>query len=208
MTEPILSDRFNDALGYAERLHRHQTRKGNAIPYVAHLLAVSAMALESGADEDVAIAALLHDAVEDQGGIETLEEIRGRFGDRVARIVAACSDSTATDPKAKAPWRDRKEAYLAHLAHADLDIARVTAADKLHNSSAILRDLRRHGPETMKRFGSSPAAILWYHAAVAAALAPHRNDAPIDEIEAVCEKIAELLGLDLKAVMASKGNAG
>ena len=107
-----LSARFEDALAYAAHLHAGQPRKDTAIPYVAHLLAVCSLVLEDGGDEDEAIAALLHDGPEDAGGHETLEEIRRRFGDRVADIVADCSDTFETP---KPPWRERKEAYLAHL---------------------------------------------------------------------------------------------
>jgi (p)ppGpp synthase/HD superfamily hydrolase len=147
----MLTDRFAEALTYAERLHRKQTRKGNDIPYVAHLMAVSATVLEWGGDEDIAIAALLHDAVEDQGGVDTLREIEARFGGRVAGIVMGCTDSTSSDLAAKAPWEERKRHHVAELAQASPDIALVTAADKLHNLTAMIRDVRKHGPATMRR---------------------------------------------------------
>ena len=117
----ILTDRFDRALLYATHVHGGQVRKGTSTPYVAHLLAVSATVLEYGGDEDLAIAALLHDSVEDQGGKARLEDVRNRFGDRVARVVAACSDSLADTAKGerKADWQKRKEAYLAHLDTAD-----------------------------------------------------------------------------------------
>src|SRR5574338_1076604 len=128
MSPPLLGARFDDALVFAARLHRRQIRKGTRIPYIAHLLAVTALVVEDGGDEDQAIAALLHDSVEDQGGLATLEEIRQRFGERVAGIVLACSDST-TSPRP--PWRERKENYLAHLKHAPPDALRVSLADKV-----------------------------------------------------------------------------
>ena len=109
-----LTERFQSALAFATELHRHQRRKGTKIPYVSHLLGVASIALEIGADEDQAIAALLHDAVEDQGGVPCLDEIRERFGDRVASIVADCTDA---DTEPKPPWRARKEAYIASLSH-------------------------------------------------------------------------------------------
>ena len=112
----MLTERFSEALVLAEGLHRRQTRKGNAIPYVAHLMAVAATVLEWGGDEDTAIAALLHDAVEDQGGDDTADLIRARFGDRVADLVLHCTDSTTADPAAKRPWLERKAAYLDRLA--------------------------------------------------------------------------------------------
>jgi (p)ppGpp synthase/HD superfamily hydrolase len=157
-----LTERFAQALAYAERLHRTQTRKGNDIPYVAHLLAVCATVLEHGGDEDVAIAALLHDAVEDQGGLETQSAIEAKFGSSVARIIAACTDSTSADPATKAPWEERKRRHIAKLATVDADVALVTAADKLHNLTAIIRDVRREGPGTLSRFNAKPDQQLWY----------------------------------------------
>jgi GTP pyrophosphokinase len=139
----VLTDRFDRALLYATHVHGGQVRKGTSTPYVAHLLAVAATVLEYGGDEDLAIAALLHDSVEDQGGKARLEDVRNRFGDGVARIVEACSDSIADTGKGerKSHWRERKEAYLAHLRTADEDILWVSLADKVHNARTILRDL-------------------------------------------------------------------
>src|ERR1039458_4837655 len=122
---PFLTWRFDTALQFASGLHHQQPRKGVPIPYVAHLISVCALVLEAGGDEDQAIAALLHDAVEDQGGIPTLETIRHMFGDRVAHIVESCSDSTATDPTEKPPWRERKVKYLEHLRTANEDSLKV-----------------------------------------------------------------------------------
>jgi (p)ppGpp synthase/HD superfamily hydrolase len=164
------TDRFADALTFAEGLHRAQTRKGNDIPYTAHLMAVCATALEWGADEDTAIAALLHDAAEDQGGIQTLKAIDRRFGERVARIVAACTDSLSADPAQKAPWLERKREHIAKLGDAVVAVALVTAADKLHNLTAMIRDVRQYGPGTLARFNASPDRILWYFTAIAQAL--------------------------------------
>src|ERR1051325_6799957 len=125
---------------YAARLHREQTRKGTEIPYVSHLLAVSALILEHGGDEDQAIAGLLHDAAEDQGGQARLAEIESMFGPGVSRIVADCTDSW-TDPKP--PFRERKEAYLAHLPQKPQRSLLVSLADKTHNATAILFDFHR-----------------------------------------------------------------
>src|SRR6266478_1685727 len=140
----ILTDRFDRALLYASHVHGGQVRKGTSTPYVAHLLAVAATVLEYGGDEDLAIAALLHDSVEDQGGKGRLEDVRNRFGEGVARIVKSCSDSLADTGKGerKAHWRERKDAYLARLRTADEDILWVSLADKVHNARTILRDLR------------------------------------------------------------------
>jgi (p)ppGpp synthase/HD superfamily hydrolase len=187
-----LTDRFADALGYAENLHRNQTRKGNDIPYVAHLMAVAATVLEWGGDEDTAIAALLHDAVEDQGGLATAEAIRKRYGDRVADLVLACTDSVSDDPAVKRPWEERKQAYIAKLARVDRDVALITAADKLHNLTAIVRDVKAYGPQTLGRF-NAPDRLLWYYTSVIAALAPHEDAARLSELRARADELAALL---------------
>jgi (p)ppGpp synthase/HD superfamily hydrolase len=189
----MLTDRFSDALTFAEQLHRRQTRKGNDIPYVAHLMAVTATVLEWGADEDTAIAALLHDAVEDQGGDATAELIRVRFGDRVTDLVLHCTDSASADPTQKRPWQERKDAYLQRLAHADQPAALITAADKLHNITATLRDVREHGPQTLARF-NAPGRVLWYYRAVADALEPHAGRVPVAELRAAVEELERLVG--------------
>jgi len=194
----MLTVRFAAALAYAEHLHRTQTRKGNDVPYIAHLMAVCATVLEWGGDEDAAIAALLHDAVEDQGGLETLAVIRDRFGDRVANIVAACSDSTSTDSTQKAPWCERKQRHVAHLHGADRDVALVTAADKLHNLNAQIRDVRRHGPGTMARFNADPDRIIWFNTAITEAIAAHRDTVPVAEMEAATATLAGLLGVSIE----------
>jgi GTP pyrophosphokinase len=155
-----LGPRFRKALGSAADLHGDQARKGGRIPYVAHLLAVTAIVLENGGDEDLAIAALLHDAVEDQGGAPTLAEIRADFGDRVADIVEACSD---TDEIPKPPWRKRKEAYLAHLQDSAPDVLLVSLADKLHNARSLLMDYRAVGPDLWERFNAGRDGQLWYY---------------------------------------------
>jgi (p)ppGpp synthase/HD superfamily hydrolase len=164
----LLTDRFGEALVYAERAHRAQTRKGTTIPYVAHLLAVASLVLEHGGGEDQAIAALLHDVVEDQGGAAAAAEIRARFGDRVADIVLACTDTEATP---KPPWRARKEAYVASVAGKSDDAILVTAADKLHNASAILEDYRVLGEALWPRFTGGRDGTLWYYRALADAIA-------------------------------------
>ena len=184
----MLSDRFADALTFAETLHRRQRRKGNDIPYVAHLLAVTATVLEWGGDEDTAIAALLHDAVEDQGGMETATAIRSRFGDRVADLVLHCTDSVTADPGEKLPWLDRKTAYPARLGGAGA--ALITAADKLHNLTATIRDVRAHGRQTLDRF-NDPDRIVWYYQSVVEALSHH--DMPlVAELSARADEMAAL----------------
>lgn len=159
-----LTERFDSALAYASALHRAQTRKESGVPYVSHLLAVCALVLESAdADgEDVAIAALLHDAMEDQG--VSRDDLAARFGDRVAGIVAECTDTTE---RPKPPWRPRKERYLVHLESASRDALVVTAADKLHNCRATVADLRAAGPDVWSRFNAGGDEQVWYYRAVA-----------------------------------------
>jgi (p)ppGpp synthase/HD superfamily hydrolase len=159
--------RFCEALEYAVQLHAPQRRKGSDTPYIAHLLSVTAIVLEHGASEDEAIAALLHDAVEDQGGAPVREEIRRRFGPTVAAIVDGCSDSE-TIPKP--PWRERKEKFLAQLPTAGSSVHLVAAADKLHNARALVDDYRELGESLWDRFSGGRAGTLWYYRAVADAL--------------------------------------
>lgn len=167
----ILTDRFDRALLYATHVHGGQVRKGTSTPYVAHLLAVSATVLEYGGEEDLAIAALLHDSVEDQGGRARLEDVRNRFGERVADVVAACSDSLADTAKGerKMDWQKRKEDYLSLLDTAGEDVLRVSLADKVHNARAILRDLRKPdvGNSIWSRFSQPREKTLWYYRALA-----------------------------------------
>ena len=161
------TERFASALAYAYQVHAGQRRKGTGIPYIAHILGVTAIAMEYGADEDQAIGALLHDAAEDGGGEATLAEIRARFGDAVADIVLGCSDSLVEDPEDKLPWQERKENYLAHLENASESVLLVSAADKLHNVRSIVRDHHEHGEEIWNRFQGRRDGTLWYYETVA-----------------------------------------
>ena len=157
-----LSPQFEAALSFAAALHRTQLRKASSIPYVAHLLAVASLVIEHGGDEDEVIAALLHDAIEDQGGTAVGADIRRQFGDRVAEIVLACSDSV-TMPKP--PWRERKQAHLAHVAGAAPGVKLVVAADKLHNARSLLVEHRRLGEALWTHFRGQKAGTLWYYRA-------------------------------------------
>ena len=159
----IVTSRFTEALEYARAHHAQDVRKGTRIPYLSHLLAVSALVLEHGGDETAAIAALLHDVVEDGGGVRALAEIDERFGSDVAAIVEGCSDTTA---KHKEDWTLRKTRYLRHLETAAPGVLLVSAADKLHNARSILADLRELGDELWERFNSSPRQQLWYYGAL------------------------------------------
>jgi GTP pyrophosphokinase len=163
-----LSARFGEALAYAFELHANQHRKGSDVPYVAHLLSVAALVLEHGGSEDEAIAALLHDAVEDQGGAATSQAIDQCFGPEVAAIVEGCSDATGMP---KPPWRERKESFVTRLATARPAVHLVCAADKLHNARSLVDDYREQGEELWQRFSGGRTGTLWYYRAVAEALA-------------------------------------
>jgi (p)ppGpp synthase/HD superfamily hydrolase len=186
----VLTDRFDRALMYATHVHGGQVRKGTSTPYVAHLLAVAATVLEYGGDEDLAVAALLHDSVEDQGGKARLDDVGNRFGAGVARIVEACSDSLADTGKGerKAHWRERKEAYLAHLRSADEDTLWVSLADKVHNARTILRDLRKPdiGEKVWARFNVPMDDTLWYYRSLA---------------DIFCERLSNQLSSELREIV-------
>jgi (p)ppGpp synthase/HD superfamily hydrolase len=186
-----LGARFQRALSYAARLHATQVRKGTTRPYVAHLLGVTSTVLTHGGDEDEAIAALLHDAVEDQGGKPRLREIRRKFGERVARIVEGCTDAD-TDPKP--PWLERKKKYLQHLRDADSSIRLVSAADKLYNAREILSDLRTHRDSVWSRFKGGKEGTLWYYDEVAKIL---RTGELVEELDRV---VAELRSAALECL--------
>ena len=188
-----VSPRFREALGYAAELHAEQYRKGSDTPYLAHLLSVAALAMEHGANEDEAIAALLHDGPEDQGGTATLERIRSRFGDNVARIVDACTD-TYEEPKPL--WRDRKEAYLAQLPGADGSVLLVSVCDKLHNTRSILADLRMCGPSVWDRFKSKKDGTLWYYRTLVGIFNKTGPKPLAAELERVVCEIESLAGED------------
>jgi (p)ppGpp synthase/HD superfamily hydrolase len=182
-----LSEQFVDALAYATELHNGQTRKGTDIPYISHLLAVCGLVLEHGGGETEAMAALLHDGPEDRGGEATLAQIRERYGDAVADIVAACSDTFETP---KPPWKARKEAYIAAIALKSAGARLVSAADKLHNARAILADLRVHGPALWDRFNAGGEDVLWYYRSLCDAFAGHGETALIDGLRRTVDAIA------------------
>jgi len=173
MHQGPLGPRFKEALAWTIELHDTQPRKGSKIPYAAHLLSVAALVLEGGGDEDQAIAGLLHDAAEDQGGQRILDEIRTRFGDRVARIVHGCTDSFGEDPRRKPEWRTRKEAHVRELETADADLRLVYTADKIHNMRDTLSGLHRdfaHGGDgsaVWALFRKPAEDTLWYYRSMA-----------------------------------------
>ena len=186
----MLSERFTDALTFATQLHARQTRKGSEVPYIAHLLGVASTVLEHGANEDEAIAALLHDAIEDQGGATTREEIRRRFGDTVTEIVDGCTDSDTTP---KPPWRQRKEAYIAHIPTASASVLLVSAADKLYNARSVLNDYRLIGDAVWQRFQGGKNGSLWYYRAVVDALRSTGSSPLFDELERVVSELERLV---------------
>ena len=181
--------KLEEALGYAARVHRDQVRKGSSVPYVTHLLAVAAIVGENGGTEEEVIAALLHDAPEDRGGEARLAEIRERFGDEVADIVAGNTD-TFEDPKP--PWRERKEAYVAHVAHAPRSVRLVSAADKLHNARSVLADLRSLGEDLWPRFNGGKEGTLWYYRALVEAFEAAGSNPIVEELDRVVGELERL----------------
>ena len=187
-----LTPRFDEALCWARELHADQERKGSGIPYLAHLLSVAARVLETGGDEDQAIAGLLHDGPEDCGGRVILQQVEERFGERVAGIVAACTDTFDTP---KPPWRERKERYLHHLVtDVPAEALLVSLADKVHNAGAILADYREIGEELWSRFAGGKDGTLWYYRALLQAYR-RRADAPTGPVNDLERTLAELQGL-------------
>jgi (p)ppGpp synthase/HD superfamily hydrolase len=160
---PALGVRLQRAFRYAAEKHAGQTRKQTAVPYLSHLMAVASLVLEAGGDEEMAIAALLHDVVEDCGGMPRLREVRKLFGRRVAHIVEGCTDSFG-EPKAE--WVERKKDYLREVTHADAETRLVSASDKLHNVRTILADYRKDGEAIWARFSGKKEGTLWYYRAL------------------------------------------
>jgi (p)ppGpp synthase/HD superfamily hydrolase len=194
----MLGPRFEDAVSYAARAHASQVRKGSGVPYIAHLLGVAALVLEDGGGEDEAVAALLHDAVEDQGGPTRLEDIRRRFGERVATIVEGCSDAIPEPGQPKRDWWDRKCAHLDHLVHADGDLAapllRVSMADKLSNLRATVRDAGLGGDGFWSVFRHGAAGQLWYYGRMNDIFRARCPDSTmLPELEALLAQLAEVV---------------
>lgn len=190
---PILTDRFEAALVYALEKHRHQLRKSTQIPYMSHVLQVAGIVIEHGGSEDEAIAALLHDVIEDQGGAGIRDEIEGRFGAAVLRIVAACSD---TDTIPKPPWRERKERHLAHLRLADPPVLLVSAADKLHNGRSIVADHAVEGERLWERFNAVKNDIGWYYFEFRNVVRGRVDQRLYSELNQVVRRVKEITGYD------------
>ena len=188
-----LTERFSQALVLAHRLHKGQYRKRTGVPYLAHLLAVASLVLEAGGSETEAMAALLHDAAEDQGGEPTLLEIEGQFGPRIAAIVRSCSDTLETP---KPPWEPRKRAHLEKLRSCDASTLLVVAADKLHNARDTLESLRREGPEVWERFHASREQSLWFYRSVEEVLRATEDD----RVSELCQRLTEVIDALERAV--------
>jgi len=191
--KPIkLGPRFHRAFLFAAEKHAGQARKASTIPYIAHLMGVASLVLEFGGDEDLAIAALLHDVVEDCGGIPMLKEVRRRFGSRVAKIVDGCTDSNT---KPKPPWRERKENYLKHLKKADVGTRLVSAADKLNNVRSILSDHREVGEAIWDRFNGGRDGTLWYYRALLEEFLRRKPNRLTKELEIAIRELESRAGL-------------
>lgn len=184
------SQRVDEAFLFAHACHREQVRKGTGIPYLTHLMAVAALVGEFGGSENQVIAALLHDAPEDQGGEATLARIRDEFGDEVAALVDACTDAY-TQPKP--PWRPRKEAFVKRLSSAPEGARLIVAADKLHNMESMTREFAAVGPALWERFTASPAESLWYHATVASTLREGWEHPILDALHAALGRFEEMV---------------
>ena len=186
----VLTQRFVDAVAFAVDAHGPQTRKGGDIPYVSHLLGVASLVLEAGGDEDMAIAGLLHDTIEDTD--VNAEGIEARFGRRVAGIVVGCTDSFE---KPKLDWRVRKERYIAHLAdeRTSQDVLTVSAADKLHNARSMLADHRNLGDEVARRFNAGPTDQIWYYETVSAILQRRLPSPLTSELRRTVDQLRQVL---------------
>jgi (p)ppGpp synthase/HD superfamily hydrolase len=174
------SKRFVTALCYAAGLHAKQFRKRTGRPYIGHLLGVTSIVIEYGGDEEMAIAALLHDAAEDQGGRPRLREIRRKFGNRVAHIVDGCTDSFTLP---KAPWMERKRAYVARVASESAEVRLVSAADKLANVSETLHDVRTQGQGVFQRFAGHKEGTLWYYRQLVRVFRKAGNNPLVEELD-------------------------
>ncbi len=186
-----LTGRFDEAVLYAREVHAGQMRKGTSAPYIAHLLGVASIVLDDGGSEDEAIAALLHDAAEDHGGRDRLEDIRARFGDTVARIVEDCTDSWEIPKK---PWAERKHAYVQHARTLPPSSLRVSAADKVHNTYAILRDLRNDGESIWTRFNAGADDVISYYQSLVRSYREAGGGKLVDELARIVRGIEREMG--------------
>jgi (p)ppGpp synthase/HD superfamily hydrolase len=188
---PILTRRYDDAVAYAHGVHATQTRKVTGAPYLGHLLGVSSIVIDDGGTEDEAIAGLLHDAAEDHGGRERLEEIRRKFGDAVAKVVEDCTDSWTTP---KQPWLERKRKYIDHARTLSPSSLRVSAADKVHNAYAILRGLRIAGEQVWDAFNAGPDDVLAYYQGLVRSYREAGGGHLVEELDRIVRGIEREMG--------------
>lgn len=184
-----LTKRFAEALVYANDLHREQARKGSGVPYISHLLAVCALTLEYGGGEDEAIAALLHDAIEDQGGAAARAEILRRFGPRVTEIVEGCSEA---EHWPMPPWRERREEFVKQVRAASAPVRLVSACDKVHNARSLVMDYRIYGEDLWRRFTGGRDGTLWYYRAMVEALSASGTSPVVEELNRVVTELERI----------------
>jgi (p)ppGpp synthase/HD superfamily hydrolase len=201
---PRLGPRLQRAFRYAAEKHEGQTRKQTAVPYLSHLMAVASLVLEAGGDEDMAVAALLHDVVEDCGGMPRLREVRKQFGPRVASIVEGCTDSFG-EPKRE--WAERKKDYLREVKHADADTRLVSASDKLHNVRTILSDYRQHGEAIWARFSGKKEGTLWYYRALSDEYQRRNRNRITRELALVVAELERVVGKESRENLVNKAAA-
>ena len=191
-----LGPRFIRAFEFAARKHAGQARKATTVPYIAHVMGVASLVLEYGGDEDLAIAALLHDVVEDCGGAPVLREIRRKFGQRVANIVDGCTDSYTLP---KPPWLERKQCYIRHLRNADAETRLVSAADKLYNVRSISAAYCQVGEKVWDRFSGRREGTLWYYRALLNEFSRRRPTHLIHDLRLAVEELEALVEAGLHA---------
>jgi (p)ppGpp synthase/HD superfamily hydrolase len=193
--------KFDEALRFAHDLHRHDVRKGTGKPYISHLLGVCSLVIDYGGDEEMAIAGLLHDAVEDHGGHPMLDEIREKFGERVAHIVDGCTDSYVLDATKKEPWLQRKQEYLARLLLEGADVRMVSAADKLYNCRTLLRDIRHRGIAALDRFNGGRKDTVWYYDQLVHAFRAAGTNELVEELAILVDEMKRVTGYNRPAEM-------
>jgi len=204
-TKIKLGPRFLQAFVFAAEKHKAQTRKASTIPYIAHLMGVASLVLEAGGGEDLAIAALLHDVVEDCGGAPMLKEVSRRFGQRVAKVVDGCTDA---DIEPKPPWRERKEKYIRHLKKADADTRLVSAADKLNNVRSIVSDYRAIGESVWSRFNGGREGTLWYYRTLRDVFLQHKKNRITVDLELAVNELEALAAGNAGSGSTSSGGPG
>ena len=187
----MMSERFVDAVALANELHGGQNRKGTMVPYISHPLIVAGIVLQNGGGEEEAIAALLHDTVEDCGGKPVLSRIRERFGDKIAELVDGCSE---THIQPKPPWRERKESYIESVRSANSSVRLISCADKIHNASSIISEYRKVGEQVWDRFKANKTETLWFYTSFIISMRASGESRPIlDELVVVVEELKKLV---------------